>query len=212
MADRDTPNQLIAQRFVVERLVPVIAFCGLSAVVLLALSWGGLIFVIGDVVVPAWVISAVFCVMSLVFALFDRRSRVKLQRKQEGSGSLRKSRPRVFTAHVLTTLGVAGCVLAIVWDVAYSVTYTVLTPAGSDGCQAVVREASFLMAGGGEIYAVHSAGIGWRSGSWTADDGVRPIEAGQYELSWGTTGTLVVRGDGNDPVWPAVHDVRCFEI
>lgn len=219
MADRNTQNRLmisgssmessrhVAVQSAVRRLGLLIAFCGLSAVVLIALGWSGLIFVLGGVVIPIWGISVVLGVTSIALALFDRRIRAKLN----DQGGLREtSRPRVFAVKALISLGVTGCVLAMLGDAAYSATYTVLTPAGSDGCQAVVRETSFFMAGQGEVYAVHRSGIGWRTGSWTADDGARPIESGQYELSWGTGGTLVVQGDGNDSVWPALHDVECF--
>lgn len=47
-------------------------------------------------------------------------------------------------------------------------------------------------------------------GSWTADDGIRPIADGSYELKWGLTeGTLLVRGSNGNPVWPALHGVSC---
>jgi len=130
----------------------VTAFCGLSAVVLIALGWSGLIFVLGGVIVPAWGIGFVLCLISLVLTPFDRRIRAKLNRE---AGLSKSSWPRAFTAQAFISLGILACVLAILGDTAYSATYTVLAPAGPDGCQAVVREESFLMAGRGEVYAVH---------------------------------------------------------
>lgn len=73
-----------------------------------------------------------------------------------------------------------------------------------------MRETSFFVSGQGEVYAVHPAGIGWRAGSWTTDDGIRPIEDGLYELSWNEGGSLVIEGDGHSPAWPALHEIRCF--
>lgn len=88
--------------------------------------------------------------------------------------------------------------------------YQVLEPEGPGGCKAVVREAATLFAGSGALYPVGISGIGWRASSWTADDGYRPIAAGSYELRWSQDGgSLMVHGRATDPVWPALHVVRC---
>ncbi|MEU0380258.1 hypothetical protein ABZ093_23535 [Streptomyces cyaneofuscatus] len=77
--------------------------------------------------------------------------------------------------------------------------------------RAVVREASFLLAGSGQVFAVGTGGVGWKPmGSWTADDGIRPIAAGSYELKWAPKeGTLLIHGSNANPVWPALHGVSC---
>ncbi|MEC5181962.1 hypothetical protein RCH07_003334 [Arthrobacter sp. CG_A4] len=189
------------------RLRLAAVFCGLPAILLIVLGWFGLIFVIGGVVVPALTISTVLSAAAVVLAVLDRRNRTKAKDRAPFRNF---PWPSVFAVQVLIFLAVAGCVLAILGDASHSTKYRVLTPAGPDGCQAVVLEGSFFIAGRGEVFAVHPLGIGWRAGSWTTDDGIRPIEEGQYELSWGVAGgALLVRGDGNNPVWPALHEVTC---
>ncbi|MCX4993095.1 MULTISPECIES: hypothetical protein [unclassified Streptomyces] len=80
--------------------------------------------------------------------------------------------------------------------------YLVLRPAGPGGCTVVVRETSFLVIGNGEAYAVGRSGLALgESGSWTVDDGYRPVGAGAYELDWGRDGGLLrVSGTSTDPV------------
>ncbi|MYW34300.1 hypothetical protein GT040_34760 [Streptomyces sp. SID2119] len=58
---------------------------------------------------------------------------------------------------------------------------------------------------------VVAGGVAWKpTGSWTADDGIRPIAGGSYELKWGLKeGTLLIRGSNANPVWPALHGVSC---
>ncbi|MFC9891056.1 hypothetical protein [Streptomyces pilosus] len=96
--------------------------------------------------------------------------------------------------------------LGITWgavdDLISNVEYRVLRPAGPGGCTAVVRETSFLVSGSGEVYAVGLTGLAvGEAGSWTVDDGYRPIDAGTYELSWGRDGGhLRIRGTSTDPV------------
>ncbi|MFF9200682.1 hypothetical protein ACF1AE_02400 [Streptomyces sp. NPDC014986] len=97
-------------------------------------------------------------------------------------------------------------VLGTAWgaldDLISDAEYRVLHPAGPGGCTAVVRETSFLVIGTGEVYAVGRTGLALdESGSWTADDGCRPVDAGTYELSWGREGGhLRISGTGTDPV------------
>ncbi len=135
-----------------KRLGLVSASCGLVAVLFIVLGWGGLIFVIGGVVVPAWAVSVVLCATSLVLAVIDGRTRAKLR----DQGVLRETpRPYVLAAYALISLATVGCVFAMLGDAVYSATYKVLTPVAPDGCMAVVREASFFVAGQGEVYAVH---------------------------------------------------------
>jgi len=176
-------------------------------VVFIALGWGGLIFMIAVVVVPAWAVSVFLCAASIVLAVIDGRTRAKAQ----GREVLRKTpRPYGFAAYALVSLAAVGCVFAVLGDVVYGATYTVLTPVAPNGCTAVVRETSFFNTGEGEVHAVHPSGLGWRTSSWTADDGARPVEDGLYELSWNAGGSLEISGDGQNPVWPNLHDVNCL--
>ncbi|MDX3639320.1 hypothetical protein [Streptomyces sp. MB09-02B] len=95
-----------------------------------------------------------------------------------------------------------GTTWGAVDDLISNVEYRVLRPAGPGGCTAVVRETSFLVIGKGEVYAVGRTGLALgASGSWTVDDGYRPIGAGTYELSWGRdSGHLRIGGRSTDPV------------
>ncbi|MFH0248478.1 hypothetical protein ACG5V6_09655 [Streptomyces chitinivorans] len=99
------------------------------------------------------------------------------------------------TAALSTTWGAVD-------DLILNVEYRVLRPAGPEGCTAVVRETSFLVIGNGEVYAVGRIGLALgESGSWTVDDGYRPIDAGTYELFWGQEGGhLRISGTSTDPV------------
>lgn len=183
------------------------AFCGLSAILLIALGWSGLILVVGGLIIPPWIVGSVLCGISVVLAAINRRIRIGLEDQE--SPQARRSTGSFSRA--LITLGIAGSVIAFLGDAAYSTTYTLLRPTGPDGCQAVAREASFFVAGQGQVYAVLPWGVGWRAGSWTADDGIRPIEEGRYKLSWSVGGgSLIVQGDSGNPVWPGLHDVSCF--
>ncbi|MFE9288446.1 hypothetical protein [Streptomyces olivaceus] len=80
--------------------------------------------------------------------------------------------------------------------------YHTLRPAGPEGCTVVVRETSFLAIGNGEAYAVGHTGLALsKSGSWTVDDGYRPVDAGAYAMSWGRDGGLLrISGTSTDPV------------
>ncbi|MFF7858734.1 hypothetical protein [Streptomyces sp. NPDC007904] len=80
--------------------------------------------------------------------------------------------------------------------------YHVLRPAGPEGCTVVVRETSFLAIGNGEAYAVGHTGLALgESGSWTVDDGYRPVAAGTYALGWGRDGGFLrISGTSTDPV------------
>ncbi|MEU2181948.1 hypothetical protein [Streptomyces thermolilacinus] len=107
---------------------------------------------------------------------------------------------------------VLGTAWGVVDDLASNVKYRVLRPAGPGGCTAVVREASFLVIGNGEVYAVGRTGLALdESGLWTVDDGHRPIDAGTYELSWGPEGGhLRISGTSTDPVLHgASTDIDC---
>ncbi|WP_316744200.1 hypothetical protein [Streptomyces sp. MK7] len=99
----------------------------------------------------------------------------------------------------------AAATLGTVWgaasDLALGARYCTLRPAVA-GCDVIVRETSWLTIGGGEAYTVGRTGIAWRtSGSWTVDDGYRPVAEGNYLLEWGhADGSLTVGGTATDPV------------
>lgn len=183
------------------------ALCSLVALLLVVLGWSGLIFVLGALVLPPWLVGAGLCGVSVVLSVVNRRLALGEDDQEASPGSHHTALVR----RVTTTLAVGGCVFAFLGDAAVGATYTVLEPSASNGCRAVARESSFLMAGGGQVYSVHPVGVGWRAGSWTADDGIRPIGEGQYELSWGVGGgVLLVQGDGHNPVYPSLHEVTCY--
>lgn len=186
-----------------EASYPAVAMgCRVLAAVVVAAGWSGLLLVVGGRVVPGWALGGVLLVASLTPGLFRRRVR-------EPAPGPRDAGRRPGWALTLLTVGTAlAGALGALNDL--SATYHVLTPDGPGGCRAVARETSFLFAGSGAVYEVGPVGIGRRVGSWTADDGYRPIASGTYELTWGTDGgVLNVSGRGGDPVWPALHEVDC---
>ncbi|MCT9113270.1 hypothetical protein N4G69_48480 [Streptomyces mirabilis] len=95
-----------------------------------------------------------------------------------------------------------GTAWGAVDDLISDARYHVLRPAGPGSCTVVVRETSLLMIGNGEAYAVGRTGLALgQSGSWTVDDGYRPVDAGTYALDWGRDGGLLrIRGTSTDPV------------
>jgi hypothetical protein len=176
--------------------------CAVLAAVVVAAGWSGLLLMVGGRVVPGWALGGALLVVSSATGLFRRRVRGSAP-GPDGADRI----PR-WARTLLTVVTALGSALGALNDL--SATYHVLTPDGPGGCRAVARETSFLFAGSGEVYEVGPVGIGRRVGSWTADDGYRPIASGTYELTWGTDGgVLNVSGRGGDPVWPALHEVGC---
>lgn len=169
-------------------------------------SWTDLLIVIAGHVLPAWGLSLALLVVTPVLV----RVRARRRRRELPVLELapRRGLPRSVPV-LLTFAGVTGTALGAFLDL--PATYHVLDPRGPDGCKAVVREASFLLGGNGDVYAVGRTGIAlWPSGSWMADDGYQPIASGTYELTWGVGGgVLMVHGRQGDPVMPALHDVDC---
>ncbi|MFD8212387.1 hypothetical protein ACFV2U_01245 [Streptomyces sp. NPDC059697] len=105
------------------------------------------------------------------------------------------------TPHGLNT-AVLGAAWGAADDLISDAEYHRLRPPGPGGCTAVVRETSFLVIGKGEAYAVGRTGLALgESGSWTVDDGYRPVGAGTYELDRGRDGGLLwISGTSTDPV------------
>ncbi|MFJ3245465.1 hypothetical protein ACIQ8G_12675 [Streptomyces sp. NPDC094154] len=162
-------------------------------------SWSSLLLVVQGRVIPGWVVSAVVLVLSLVL----RRS---LIRSGGTAGASRLPQKRAAWARLgsilLITAAVLGTAGGAADDLIFIAKYHVLRPEGPGGCTAVVRETSFLMIGNGEAYAVGRTGLALgKSGSWTVDDGYRPVDAGTYELVWGRDdGLLRISGTSTDPV------------
>ncbi len=202
-----TSSRRLAGHSIKQRVRFAAAVCSLVALLLVGLGWCGLIFVLGAFVLPPWVVSAGLCSVSVVLSVVHGRLIIGEDDRETSPGSHRTA----LVWRVATPLAVGGCVFAVLGDAAFGATYTVLEPSASNGCRAVARESSFLMAGGGQVYSVHPVGVGWRAGSWTADDGIRPIGDGQYKLSWAPGGgVLLVQGDGHNPVYPSLHEVTCY--
>lgn len=171
--------------------------------------WINVVLVVFGHVVSAWAVSMALLCAALV------SMRVAAVRRRAMADADAAPRRRVWM-QVLRGLLVAaaaiGSALGAAGDV--SAEYHVLQPEGPNGCLAIVRESSFLSAGRGEVYTVSTAGpvgiVGWPSGSWTADDGYRPIAQGTYELRWGRSdGALTVSGSEVNPVMDGVHSLKC---
>ncbi|MDT0267435.1 hypothetical protein RM844_14180 [Streptomyces sp. DSM 44915] len=193
-----------------RRLVPrsalppaVATGCLLLAI---GVGWSGVLFVVLDQVIPGWVVSAVLLVGSLVLM---RVVLVRRRRSAAGGPPPRRVTPSRVVRGLLAT--VAGLVSAFGLARDVVADYHVLQPAGPDGCRAVVREAWFIKAGWGDVYAAGPIDIVREpSGSWRTDDGYRPIDAGTYELTWyEKSGRLRVYGDEVNPVMGGTHRVDC---
>lgn len=163
-----------------------------------------LIVVVGRVV-PSWVLSATLIFVSLVLM---RAVAVRHRSTVDRTTSRRLTLPRFIRGLLVAAAGL-GSAFGVLGD--FSSEYHILRPTSPDRCTAVVREASVLFGGWGEVYAVGPTGIAWRpSGDWVADDGYRPIAEGTYQLHWSPDGgTLAVSGNGHDPVMDGLQSVDC---
>ncbi|MET9505512.1 hypothetical protein ABZY42_27965 [Streptomyces sp. NPDC006622] len=178
--------------------VPVAAGIGSQALAAVA-SWSSLLLVVHGRVVPGWGVSAVLLVLSLV----PRWALNRVVRPADAPGLTREQAGRAQRASVLLIVAaLLGTVWGAVGDLVSGAAYHVLRPSGPGGCTVVVRETSFLVIGNGEAYAVGRTGLALaESGSWTVDDGYRPVEAGTYELDWTRDGGLLrISGTSTDPV------------
>lgn len=164
------------------------------AVLSLPVSWGGLLLVVGERVVPGWVLACVLLLPLPALRWFPVPA---------ATGGPHKHRvvPRWVLA-VSATVATSVLAYCALGDWATEADYRVLEPSGPGGCRVVVRETSFLVIGTGEVYEVGTGGLGLQIGSWTADDGHRPFRSGTYELEWGREGGLLrIGGTSTDPVW-----------
>ncbi|MFJ4472849.1 hypothetical protein ACIP2X_35920 [Streptomyces sp. NPDC089424] len=158
-------------------------------------SWGGVLLVVQGRVVPGWGVGAGLLVLACAPAWVRRRATASRIPRERGTWERVGRR-------LLLVVAVLGVAWGAADDVLSGAEYHVLRPAGPDGCTAVVRETSFLVIGNGEAYAVGRTGLALgESGSWTVDDGYRPVRAGSYELHWGPDGgRLRISGTSTDPV------------
>jgi len=189
------------------------AAVGIGCLVLASVvCWSSVLLLVMGQVVPAW---AVGVTLSLIALVLLRVHVARAGSAVEQPLTLRQSSQRRFGYALLSILAVGSTAFSALGDLGAE--YLVLRPTGPDGCTAVVRETAFLFAGSGEVYGVDgvdwvgSTGVAWGpSGSWTADDGYRPVAAGTYELKWHRDGgTLLVSGTSADPVYPGLHDIDC---
>ncbi|MFI2361282.1 hypothetical protein [Promicromonospora sp. NPDC019610] len=182
-------------------------FVGLGGAALAAVApWLGWVLVVRDQVVPGWGIGVVLLAVALVLLWYPRPVRVAAgdEAQETRRPVLRRSRAAA------TVLAVVSVGLAAGSDMFYEADYRLLPAEASDGCRVVTRETSYLMIGSGDVYVVRGLGVGERVGTWTADDGYRPVGAGTYDLALGPDGgTLTVRGTPSDPVMPAAHAIDC---
>ncbi|MFE6283406.1 hypothetical protein [Streptomyces sp. NPDC057877] len=169
---------------------------GLPALAAVA-SWSSLLLVVQGRVVPGWWLSAALLTLSLLLhrTLTRRGTEAPGLPPKRAAWTRRGARLLIGTAVLGTAWGAAD-------DLISGAQYHVLRPEGPDGCTAVVRETSYLAIANGEAYAVGHTGLALgTSGSWTVDDGYRPIAAGTYKLSWGRDGGLLrISGTATDPV------------
>jgi hypothetical protein len=180
-----------------RRLEGAAGWCLLLAAVALAGWWFDFVWVLGTLVVPGWAVSVGLLGVSIALAI------VRAIAGEQGAA--KSTSPGWILSAVLIGLFNGFALLAD-----FPATYTVLRPDGPGFCRVAVQESSFLFAGRGNVYAVGFAGLGREVGSWTADDGYRPIAAGSYELHWDDEGAVLsVYGDGGNPVWPNQHEVPC---
>lgn len=159
-----------------------------SALVGVWLSWSGVLIVVGTTVVPFWAVALVLLLGWTALRL--------------GLGAFQVSRPSLATGWrlLLSTMTASTCLLVPLTAVASGFTgpsYVVVEPAGPGGCRVVVAEGSYFKIGSG---TVHVAG-GWgpfapRVGSYSTDEGVRPVSTGSYSVSWNgrSGGFLTVDG------------------
>lgn len=182
---------------VLRRLeVACLALAAMAAVAHLC----GLLLVIGGTVLAFWAVSGIMLAVSVVLRVVSWRA-ARRTAAPPIAARVRLLRSILSCGVVLVCMGAAFVDL--------SASYRLLEPPGRNGCRAVVREHSFLFAGGGTVYGVGFGGIGTRASSWTTDDGYEPVADGSYTLRWdGDTGVLSLVG-GVDPVWPAVHTIPC---
>ncbi|MEU9125261.1 hypothetical protein AB0C96_36420 [Streptomyces sp. NPDC048506] len=167
-------------------------------------SWSSVLLVVAGLVIPGWLVSSALLFVLLVLVLV----RAVMRRTVASEAAKRRSLPTRLAFALMAGAAGLGSALGAVSDLGAD--YRILEPQGPDGCRAVTREVSFLFAGSGDVYAVGASGIGWRTSSWTADDGGRPIATGSYTLHWGLGGgVLTVSGSAGNPVWPSLHDVDC---
>lgn len=163
---------------------------GIGSLALAAVaSWSSLLLVVQGRVVPGWCVSATLLVVSLAL-------RWALTRAGHQTSTSRLVWKQATWARLGSSLLIGTAVLGTAWgavdDLISDAEYHVLRPPGPAGCTAVVRETSFLVIGKGEAYAVGRTGLALgESGSWTVDDGYRPIDAGTYALDWGRDGGLL---------------------
>lgn len=194
-------------QLVEPRLGRAADFCVLLAFFVFIAGCGGLVFVVSGQVVRGWAVCIVLLAVSLVLVIIRAA-----KRRRSGPGTTKQGRSGLGTwaLRLMVLVAGAGGLLGALGDLGFDATYQVLEPQGPGGCRAAVRETSFLMSGGGEVFAVSAVGIGWRMSDWTADDGYRPIAAGSYTFQWrADSGILVIGGSATDPVWPAIHEVSC---
>lgn len=170
-----------------------------------AAGWSNVLLLVAGRVIPSWAMSAALLLVSLVLMGVTA---VRRRSEDERKTGRRVALP-LFLRGLAVVVAVLGSAFGVLGDVGAE--YHVLHPTGPHGCRAVVRETSFLLVGGGDVYAVGRTGIAWRpAGSWRVDDAYRPIAKGTYELEWGPeSGTLELRGSTTDPVMDGVHGVDC---
>lgn len=167
--------------------------CALAAAVVLVATWRARLVVVDGHVVLGWAVSAGLLTAAAGQLVVGRRHRPG----------------RRDAALAVGALTLAGVLLAAGGHLLWGVAYRGLTPVGPTGCRVLVQETSFLVAGAGEVYVLQGAsGLARHVGSYTADDGGRPVSEGSYTLTWdGDHATLELLA--GDPVTPGSQSLGC---
>ncbi len=68
----------------------------------------------------------------------------------------------------------------------------------------VIKEWSFLLGGGSDIFFESKDGTQTQIGSTTTDDGYKPFKAGKYETTWGDNSVTFKYDFGSGNYWKSV--------
>ncbi len=115
--------------------------CVLLALLVTVVSWSGVLLVVFERVIPLWQVATVLLLTALALAVLAARS------GRPGSDRSKGQLPRWLTV-TLAVVTCAGTGLTGLGDLMGGPSYTVLEQPALTGCRVVVRETSFLMAGG----------------------------------------------------------------
>jgi hypothetical protein len=193
--------------------------CGLLAPVATFTTMNrDLILVIAGLTLPAWIDGAAILALSgvLFFSMITLHAHEvrDLPAGEDHAGPMTGRLVSVMAmASTFVVMGITAVFLlvALLAHFFYGDNdYVSLEPSGPHGCHVVVHETSFMMAGGGTLYAVNRWGLGRETGRYSSDDGSHPFTESGYHLTWhGDSATVTFDLDPGNPAWPSPQIVRC---